>query len=110
MDKTIIKQEQLFSKKLLKNAFFISIKKLNPLSLLRNPVMLSVEVCCIVTTIYFIISLFYNIGESSFFTGQVSLWLWLTVFFATFAESLSEGRGQARAESMRKSGTEVMSK
>ena len=110
MDKTIIKQEQLFSKKLLKNAFFISIKKLNPLSLLRNPVMLSVEVCCIVTTIYFIISLFYNIGESSFFTGQVSLWLWLTVFFATFAESLSEGRGQARAESMRKSGTEVMAK
>jgi K+-transporting ATPase ATPase B chain len=49
-------------------------------------------------------------GEPAWFTGIVSLWLWLTVLFATFAESLAEGRGKARAASMRKTRTEIMAK
>jgi K+-transporting ATPase ATPase B chain len=44
------------------------------------------------------------------FTGFVSLWLWLTVIFATFAEALAEGRGKARAASLRKTRTEVVAK
>jgi K+-transporting ATPase ATPase B chain len=39
------------------------------------------------------------------FTGfslQVVLWLWFTVLFANFAESLAEGRCKAQAEALRK--------
>src|SRR5262249_28100338 len=40
----------------------------------------------------------------------VSLWLWVTVLFANFAEAMAEGRGKAQAESLRNARREVAAK
>jgi K+-transporting ATPase ATPase B chain len=100
----------IFDPRLLQTALWDSIKKLNPRSLWRNPVMLLVEIGSLVTTVNFLINLITGRGEPAWFTGIVSVWLWLTVIFATFAESLAEGRGKARAESMRKTQKEIFAK
>ncbi|MCX5717802.1 MAG: potassium-transporting ATPase subunit KdpB [Nitrospirae bacterium] len=110
MDKAKKISKGIFDPKLMKAAFVDSFKKLDPRALWRNPVMLSVEAGSAITTVIFIYNLITGKGEPTWFTGMVSIWLWLTVIFATFAEALAEGRGKARAESMRKTRTEVMAK
>ncbi|MCX9010132.1 MAG: potassium-transporting ATPase subunit KdpB [Candidatus Methanoperedens sp.] len=107
---TKTKNITIFESELLRHALWESLRKLNPLSIWRNPVMLLVEIGSIITTVSFFAGLFFKSGEPSWFTASVSLWLWLTVIFSTFAESLAEGRGKARAESLRKTRTEVMAK
>jgi K+-transporting ATPase ATPase B chain len=110
MAKPVKKSKGIFDPKLLKAALINSFIKLDPRALWRNPVMLSVEIGSVITTVNFVFNLFTGKGEPAWFTGIVSLWLWLTVIFATFAESLAEGRGKARAESMRKTRIEIMAK
>ena len=104
------KSKGMFDPALMREALTDSFKKLDPRALWRNPVMLSVEVGSIITTINFFLNLITGKGEPAWFTGTISLWLWLTVLFATFAESLAEGRGKARAESMKKTRKEIMAK
>jgi len=104
------KSKGIFDPTLLKAALIDSLRKLDPRALWRNPVMLSVEIGSVITTVNFIYNLTTGKGEPAWFTGIVSAWLWLTVIFATFAESLAEGRGKARAESMRKTRKEIMAK
>ena len=110
MGKTKKISKRIFDPKLMKAAFADSFKKLDPRALWRNPVMLSVEAGSAITTFVFIYNLITGKGEPAWFTGMVSIWLWLTVIFATFAEALAEGRGKARAESMRKTRKEIMAK
>ncbi|MCX5876663.1 MAG: potassium-transporting ATPase subunit KdpB [Deltaproteobacteria bacterium] len=107
MSKHIPEQKSVFDPALLRAAFIESVKKLDPRLLWRNPVMLCVEIASVITVITFIMSLTGTGREPAWFTGQVSVWLWLTVLFATFAEALAEGRGKARAASLRKSRTDV---
>ena len=57
------------------------------------------EIASVITLVTFVMSLTGANKEPAWFTGLVSLWLWLTVIFATFAEALAEGRGKARAAS-----------
>jgi len=99
-----------FDKNLMKGALAESLKKLDPRELWRKPVMLCVEVASVITLVTFALSLTGANEEPAWFTGTVSLWLWLTVIFATFAEALAEGRGKARAASLRKSRTDVTAK
>ncbi len=87
-----------------------ALKKLDPRDLWRNPVMFSVEIASAITLVTFVMSLSGANREPAWFTGLVSLWLWLTVLFATFSESLAEGRGKARAASLRQSRTDVTAK
>jgi K+-transporting ATPase ATPase B chain len=110
MSKHIPEQKSVFDPALLRAAFIESVKKLDPCLLWRNPVMLCVETASVITVITFIMSLTGAGREPAWFTGQVSVWLWLTVLFATFAEALAEGRGKARAASLRKSRTDVMAR
>ncbi len=86
-----------FSKELLMKAFGQSLKKLNPGSLLHNPVMFITEIGAVITTIEWI----FLAKHHPAFYAQVSIWLWLTVLFANFAESVAEARNQAQAESLR---------
>jgi K+-transporting ATPase ATPase B chain len=110
MSKHPPEQKSVFDPALLRAAFIESVKKLDPRLLWRNPVMLCVEIASVITVITFIMSLTGVGREPAWFTGQVSVWLWLTVLFATFAEALAEGRGKARAASLRKSRTDVMAR
>lgn len=98
-DSSIFKPE--FMKEAIKGSFL----KLNPVSMLRSPVMFVVEIGSVVTTAITI----YNIikGRPYSFDLQISLWLWFTVLFANFAEALAEGKGKAQAESLKKSRSET---
>ncbi|WP_343983746.1 potassium-transporting ATPase subunit KdpB, partial [Streptosporangium amethystogenes] len=72
-----------------------ALRKLNPVSLWRNPVMLIVEIGALATTVL------AATGESSFFAWAITVWLWLTVIFANLAEAVAEGRGKAQAATLR---------
>lgn len=83
--------------------------KLNPKTLVKNPVMFVVATVSVLTTVLFIRDLVSgnaNLG----FSFQINLWLWFTVLFANFAEAVAEGRGKAQAESLRRARTEVQAK
>jgi potassium-transporting ATPase ATP-binding subunit len=100
----------VFDARIMRPALLDSFKKLDPRTLWRNPVMFCVEIASLITLVTFVMSVTGANKEPAWFTGLVSLWLWLTVIFATFAEALAEGRGKARAASLRKSRTEVKAK
>ncbi|AVB25521.1 potassium-transporting ATPase subunit KdpB [Pseudomonas syringae pv. syringae] len=76
--------------------------KLDPRQLKRSPVMLVVELTAILTTVLCVIP---NPQVPTSVCVQIALWLWFTVLFANFAEALAEGRGKARADSL-KAGSE----
>jgi K+-transporting ATPase ATPase B chain len=84
--------------------------KLNPRSMLRNPVMFVVEVGSLLTTALWIQALFGQGEAPASFIGPVSLWLWFTVLFANLSEALAEGRGKAQAEALRKTRQETPAK
>jgi K+-transporting ATPase ATPase B chain len=87
---------------LLTQALLDSLRKLDLRRQKENPVMFLVELGGILTTAVFLAGLAGRSGEPPLFTGLISLWLWLTVLFSNFAESISEGRGRARAASLRR--------
>src|SRR5262245_26743521 len=88
---------------LLRASVWETVRKLDPRVMVRNPVMFVVEVGSVLTTLVWLRDLFRPAvgASSSAFTGQVALWLWFTVLFANFAESLAEGRGKAQAAALR---------
>ncbi|NTU48799.1 MAG: potassium-transporting ATPase subunit KdpB, partial [Syntrophobacteraceae bacterium] len=99
------KKISLFNPQILTQAFAESFKKLNPVSMVKNPVMFVTEVGALVTTA----GLFLPHGTESFgFNLQVAMWLWFTVLFANFAEALAEGRGKAQANALRKTRTQTV--
>jgi K+-transporting ATPase ATPase B chain len=83
--------------------------KLNPWTLINNPVMFVVEVGAAITTIFFVRDLFVGASGSGF-QFQISLWLWFTVLFANFAEAMAEARGKAQADTLRKTKTDTLAK
>ena len=95
--------------KILGPAFMDSFRKLDPRTLVRNPVMFTVEVVATLTTILFIRDL-VNGKDGLGFALQINLWLWFTVLFANFAEAVAEGRGKAQAATLRKAKTETVAK
>ena len=72
-----------------------AVRKLNPTTMVRNPVMLIVEAGSVLTTMQFIRDFRASTGDENLFAGLVAAWLWFTVLFANFAEALAEGRGKA---------------
>ena len=99
----------LFSAALMGPALAGSLAKLDPRAMVRNPVLFVVEVVAVLTTILFLRDLAAG-GADLAFSGQIVLWLWFTLLFATFAEALAEGRGKAQAESLRRTRTEMTAK
>jgi K+-transporting ATPase ATPase B chain len=99
---------KLVEPELLRRAILDSFVKLNPRTLMRNPVMFVVGVGSVLTTVLF----FKDLGDSStdqnVFTGLVALFLWFTVLFANFAEAVAEGRGKAQADTLRKTRSETV--
>src|SRR6478752_7222334 len=83
--------------------------KLDPRTLMKNPVMFVLEVVTALTTVILIRDLVTG-GENLAFEFQIILWLWFTVLFANFAEAVAEGRGKAQAETLRRTRTETKAK
>lgn len=73
--------------------------KLNPVHLLRNPVIFATWIVAFLATISAVAAV--ATGQSAGFAIQLALWLWATVLFANVAESVAEGRGKAAADSLR---------
>lgn len=80
-----------------------ALRKLDPRTLWRNPVMFIVEIGAVWSTILAVLN-------PSWFSGLIVIWLWLTVIFANLAEAVAEGRGKAQAESLRKTKTSTMAR
>jgi potassium-transporting ATPase ATP-binding subunit len=96
-----MKTTQLFDRKTVMSAFFDAIKKCTPQAQWRNPVMFIVYVGALLTTGIWIASLLGYLPNDNHFTSQVMIWLWVTLLFANFAESLAESRSKAQAASLR---------
>ncbi|RKK03440.1 K(+)-transporting ATPase subunit B [Pseudoroseomonas wenyumeiae] len=93
---------------LLGRAAVDALLKLNPAKLIRNPVIFVTEVISLLVTV--LAAAAASRGEPWGFQAAIAAWLWFTVIFATFAEAVAEGRGRARAESLRRARTEARAK
>ena len=99
----------LFDPAILSPAAMDAFKKLAPHHLAANPVIFVTEVVAALVTFLWARSLFIGGGEP-LFSGQIALWLWFTVLFATFAEAVAEGRGKAQAATLRATRSDTIAK
>ncbi len=90
---------KLWSVPIMRRAAVQSLIKLNPKKLYTNPVMLVVEIGAVISSVVLLQQLFG--GDGFRFTLQITIWLWFTVIFGNFAESLAEARGKAQADTLR---------
>src|SRR5512144_1176090 len=80
-----------------------AVRKLNPATLWRNPVMFIVEVGAVWATVL-------ALRDATVFAWLIVAWLWLTVVFANLAEAVAEGRGKAQAETLRRAKRETVAR
>lgn len=80
-----------------------ALRKLDPRTLWRNPVMFIVEIGAAWSTVL-------AIAAPSWFAWLAVLWLWLTVLFANLAEAVAEGRGKAQADTLRRAKTHTVAR
>ena len=99
------KRHSLFDRGIIAGAVVDSFRKLNPLSLMKNPVIFVTETAAAITTV-----MLFNRpgGEPLLFDLQITVWLWFTVLFANFAEAMAEGRGKAQAMALRRTRTQTV--
>jgi K+-transporting ATPase ATPase B chain len=95
------KASGIFSRELAFAAVKDSFPKLDPRRQLKNPVMFIVELGSVITTGIFFLNLARGNFGDLWFVGVITIWLWLTVLFANFAEAIAEGRGKAQANALR---------
>ena len=97
----------LWDTKIVRRALVDSLVKLDPRTMMKNPVMFVVEIGSVITSIYLVRDLLAH--HSAFgFDLQITLWLWFTVLFANFAEAMAEGRGKAQADALRRAKSETI--
>jgi K+-transporting ATPase ATPase B chain len=100
------RKRSLWDTTIISRALGEAFTKLNPRTMMKNPVMFVVEVGSLITTIYVVRNVMA--GHHSFrFDLQITLWLWFTVLFANFAEAMAEGRGKAQADALRRAKSET---
>ena len=96
----VAQARSLFDREILAQSLRDSFVKLDPRVQVKNPVMFVVLVGTVVTFIE-------AVGRPSFFAWAISIWLFLTVLFANFAEAMAEGRGKAQADTLRRMRSET---
>lgn len=103
--------KSLFQKELVSVALKHSFTKLNPRTLIKNPVMFTVEIG---TAVMLAVCIWILAGESSqgslAYNITIFLVLLFTLLFANFAEAIAEARGKAQADSLRKTREETPAK
>src|ERR1700680_2757050 len=105
--KKLVRARPLFDPEILRRAAKDSVFKLNPVTLMKNPVIFVVEVGAVLVLLFLVRDIAIGAGGIGF-ELQIDLWLWFTVLFATFAEAMAEARGKAQAESLRKTKTDTI--
>jgi K+-transporting ATPase ATPase B chain len=107
---TLVRARPLFDPEIVRRALKDSFIKLNPATLIKNPVMFVVEVGAVLVTIFLLRDVFAGHAGGPGFELQIALWLWFTVLFANFAEAMAEARGKAQADTLRKTKTDSIAK
>jgi potassium-transporting ATPase ATP-binding subunit len=102
-------KKSLWTGGIVTRAVWDSFVKLNPRTLMKNPVMFVVEVGAVITTVD-LVRYVMDRHPDTLFALQITLWLWFTVLFANFAEAMAEGRGKAQADTLRKARAETMAR
>src|ERR1700730_1713977 len=89
--KKLVRARPLFDPDILRRAAKDSVLKLNPVTLMKNPVIFVVEVGAVLVLVFLIRDI--AIGASAIgFELQIDIWLWFTVLFATLADAMAEDR------------------
>jgi K+-transporting ATPase ATPase B chain len=101
-----MRKKSLADSAILSRAIIDSFRKLEPRTMIKNPVMFVVEVGAVLTSIQLVWNVLHHAGQFAFGL-QITLWLWFTVLFANFAEAMAEGRGKAQADTLRKARAET---
>jgi len=109
LPKKLAHARPLFDPAILRRATKDSFLKLNPMTVIKNPVMFVVEVGAAITTVFLIRDIATGAGGIGF-TLQIALWLWFTVLFANFAAAMAEARGKAQADALRKTKTDAVAR
>ena len=109
LPKKLARARPLFDPEIVRRAIKGSFGKLNPVTLMKNPVMFVVEVGAALTTVF--VARDIAVGAAGIGFGiQIALWLWFTVLFANFAEAMAEARGKAQADTLRKTKSDTIAK
>lgn len=98
MDKA---KKKMLNGPIFKQAILQSVYKLNPMIMMKNPVMFVVEVGTAVVLLMTLFPSYFGTEERIGFNLTVFFVLLFTVLFANFAEALAEGRGKAQADSLK---------
>ncbi|HEY1744088.1 MAG TPA: potassium-transporting ATPase subunit KdpB [Granulicella sp.] len=101
------RKRSLWDTKIVGRALSDAFIKLNPRTMMKNPVMFVVEIGSLITTIYTVRDIIQAHHQLRF-DLQITLWLWFTVLFANFAEAMAEGRGKAQADALRKAKSDTI--
>ena len=98
------KTTSLFPRELVREAFTQSFVKLAPRTMLRNPVMFTVEIGTLIMLLVTLYTAFSPDGSQGSFGYNLAVFLvlFVTLLFANFAEAIAEARGKAQAASLRK--------
>jgi potassium-transporting ATPase ATP-binding subunit len=102
-------QTSLFTGPLMATAARDSFVKLDPRTLIRNPVMFVTAIVAALSTVLLIKGVATGSTDIAF-QAQLVFWLWLTVLFGNFAEAMAEGRGKAQAASLRSTKADLVAK
>ncbi len=106
------KNNSLFDKQLVNTSLVEAFRKLDPRTMIKNPIMFTVElVTAIMLLMLFYIAFTGDQSQGSFgYNLAIFFVLLLTILFANFAEAIAEARGKAQAESLRKTREETPAK
>ena len=97
----------LFDSQILGAALLDAFGKLTPQQQWKNPVMFVVYIGSMLTTLLWVLALNGQGKDPAPFILTVSLWLWITVLFANFAEAVAEGRSKAQAAFLRTAKSDI---
>ncbi|MEV0578845.1 potassium-transporting ATPase subunit KdpB [Streptomyces sp. NPDC050392] len=81
-----------------------ALRKLDPRTMVKSPVMFVVLVGSVLTTVLAVLD------PTDWFGWAITVWLWLTTIFANLAEAVAEGRGKAQADTLRKAKTDTIAR
>src|SRR5271169_2665421 len=101
------RKKAIWEWKIVRRALWDAMIKLNPRTMMGNPVMFVVEIGSVITTVLLVREAMQGLPGFKF-NLQITLWLWFTVAFANFAEAMAEGRGKAQADTLRKARSETV--